>query len=74
MLKKVGKTVVAVATVGIVTMQSALADTATAITAIQTAVTADIGAVDTYVYAILVLSLSLWIGLKLIKRGANRAT
>lgn len=54
--------------------QTALADTATAITAIQAAVTADIGAVDTYVYAILVLSLSLWIGLKLIKRGANRAT
>lgn len=53
---------------------TAHADVATSVAAIQTGILADIGTVEGFVYAVLVATLSFWIGLKLVKRGANRAT
>jgi hypothetical protein len=54
--------------------QYASADLAAGITALTTSVSADIASVSTYAYAILGVSLTFWIGMKLVKKASNKAT
>jgi len=52
----------------------AWATLATEVTALTTSVTADFGTIETYAFAILAISLTLSIGIKLIKKYSMKVT